>query len=375
MKILFISRAYPPTIGGIEKQNFGIAQALSKIAHVKVIANKRGKKYLPVFLLTTLVRLLFIFGKYDIVLFGDGVLAPLAVIAKVFSRHAKFVSIIHGLDITYAQRTSFMGSIYRKINIPALKKFDLLIMVGNQTITEAIAVGIEREKCTFIPNGFENSDVCEQHSRSELEKLLGTSLANKKVLLRVGRYVPHKGVPWFIENVVPHLPQEYIFVAAGATASFSSAGDQNVFTVAQSIVKKHNLKNRVWLLTNISWQNMKILYNTADLVVSPNIPIKGSLEGFGINTIEAAGCGRIVLASDLEGLKDSIKDGVSGFLVPPKDALAWRTKIMEVLSDQFDRVQFGEKAQYYTTQNFQWDKIAKKYLHAIEKVWKEPRAS
>ena len=182
-------------------------------------------------------------------------------------------------------------------------------------------------------------------------------------------------MPWFIENVVPPLPQEYIFVAAGATASFSSAGDQNVFTVAQSIVKKHNLKNRVWLLTNISWQNMKILYNTADLVVSPTIPIKGSLEGFGINTLEAAGGGRIVLASDLEGLKDSIKDGVSGFLVPPKDALAWRTKIMEVLSDQFDRVQFGEKAQYYTTQNFQWDKIAKKYLHAIEKVWKEPRAS
>ncbi len=51
--ILFISRAYPPIIGGIENQNYGIAKSLSKIAPVKIIANKRGKKFLPFFFNTS----------------------------------------------------------------------------------------------------------------------------------------------------------------------------------------------------------------------------------------------------------------------------------------------------------------------------------
>lgn len=51
---------------------------------------------------------------------------------------------------------------------------------------------------------------------------------------------------------------------------------------------------------------MQTLYNTADIVVSPNIRIPGSMEGFGINAIEAGACSRAVIASDLDGLKDAV---------------------------------------------------------------------
>jgi phosphatidylinositol alpha-1,6-mannosyltransferase len=72
-RIIFISRAYPPVLGGIENQNYGLYTSLSKITKVRLIANKRGKKFLPIFLVRAIFQSLFLLWKYDTVLLGDGV--------------------------------------------------------------------------------------------------------------------------------------------------------------------------------------------------------------------------------------------------------------------------------------------------------------
>ena len=146
-----------------------------------------------------------------------------------------------------------------------------------------------------------------------------------------------------------------------------TAGDKDDFEVCEKIVKEKSLERRVWLFPNIAEEKKKILLETADLVVSPNIKVKGSMEGFGINAIEAGACGRVVVASALEGLKDAIKDGENGFLVEPENAEAWIKKINELLADDEARKEFGEKARKYTIENFSWDKIANRYLEEIEK--------
>ena len=365
--ILFISRAYPPTIGGIENQNYGIAQALSKITSIKIIANKRGKKFLPFFLIQAMGQALFSVGKYDTVLIGDGVLAPLAFFLKIFYPRKKFVSIIHGLDITYAHKKSLPGKIYRLINIPSLKRLDKLIMVGHHTIKEAVAVGIPKNKCVFIPNGFNLQEIYQKHSRAELEKLLKMDLSDKKVILRVGRFVRHKGLEWFISKVMPRLPENYILIGAGGRNK-KTVGDGDIYPDCQKAIAENNLQNRVKLLTNIPQSDMNILFNTVDLFISPNIEIAGSMEGFGINAIEGSACQKVVVASNLQGLKDAVIDGKNGFLVEPENTEQWTKKIKAILeADDFRRA-FGKRAQQYTIRNFSWPTIAKKYLDALSKV-------
>jgi glycosyltransferase involved in cell wall biosynthesis len=90
-----------------------------------------------------------------------------------------------------------------------------------------------------------------------------------------------------------------------------------------------------------------------------NIYVKGSAEGFGLNALEAVICGQIVLSSDLQGLKDTIKDNVNGFMLEPKNPIAWKNKIEEISSLQFNKKDFIKKAQKYTLNNFTWDKISK----------------
>lgn len=366
MKILFISHSYPPIWGGVESQNFNLAESLKKITEVKVIANGKGKKWLPIFLPITYFRMLFLMFRYDMCLLGNGILAPLGLFAKIFHRKKKFFCVVHGLDITFARKYGFLSWVYKNINIPSMKKLSRLLMVGNATIEEAVKTGISRGHCVFIPNGINPAEFSETHSREEMEKILGPEIDRKKVIFRLARFVPHKGTSWFIENVVPKLPEDVVLVAAGGRVGKNTAGDKDDFAVCEKIIEEKKLSSRVCLFPNIEEKKKKILLNTADIVISPNIKVPGTMEGFGLNVIEAGVCARTVVASALEGLKDAIKEGENGFLVESGNADAWTAKINELLSDDNFRKEFGEKAKKYVIENYSWDKIARRYLEEMK---------
>src|SRR4030042_2354499 len=198
MKILFVSHSYPPIWGGVESQNFNLAENLKKFANVKIIANGKGKKYLPIFLPLTFLRVLFLMIWYDACILGNGVLAPLGEGAKIFHRSKKFFCIVHGLDVTFANKKGILSKIYKNVNIVSLKRLNKLIMVGNATIEEAVKSGIRREKCVFIPNGINPDEFGEFHEREELKKVLAEDTDDKKIIFRLARFVPHKGTSWFI---------------------------------------------------------------------------------------------------------------------------------------------------------------------------------
>ncbi|QQS61499.1 MAG: glycosyltransferase family 4 protein [Candidatus Moraniibacteriota bacterium] len=365
MRILFLSKSYPPTIGGIENQNFELAEALKKHVSVTVIANTRGKKFLPFFLPYAFIKSLFLLRKHDVILLGDGVLAPLGLALSVFSPSKTYASVIHGLDITFAKKKSILGILYRFINIPSLSLLDHILAVGNETIQEAVSAGIPRKICTFIPNGINPSTVIAKRTRKDLEKLLERKLENTFVILRVGRFVEHKGVEWFIRNILPYLPEDVIFIAAGGLVKSKNAGDANFFPECKKTVQELKLQTKVHFFTNIPWKDMQTLYNTADIVVSPNIRIPGSMEGFGINAIEAGACSRAVIASDLDGLKDAVHNEKNGILLEPANKELWIKTLRELLDNKERRELLGKNAHDYVLKNFTREIMAEKYLKIL----------
>jgi len=366
MKILFISHSYPPILGGVESQNYNLAQNLAKLTPTKIIANDRGKWWLPVFVPVTFVRAFFLMTNYDACLVGNGVLAPVAAVLKFFHPRKKFFSVIHGLDLTFAYKKGFLPKIYSLINIPSIKKMDKLFMVGNFTIEEALKIGIPKDRCIFIPNGVPIEDFKKDFSREDMSKLFGEDLKNKKLILRLGRFVPHKGTAWFIKNVMPQLDENIVMVATGNRVAKNTAGDPDNFEDCEKAIRENQLEKRVRLIPAIPQKDLLVLLNTADLVVSPNIKYPGSSEGFGINAIEAAACERIVVASDLQGLADAIKNGKNGFLVEPENAEQWIKKIQAIFSagPEFAK-NFGQMAGQFVKENFTWERISKKYLEEM----------
>ena len=365
MKILFVSRAYPPTVGGIENQNYELAKWLSEIAEVKIIANTRGRKFLPFFAPYALVRALLMMHKYDALLIGDGTLAILSWIIKLFHKKPT-LCVVHGLDINYGSAS--LGVWYEKNLIKIyqtfwigifIKSFDKLIAVGNETIRVGLERKIPQDKFVFIPNGVDTEKHLTESTRADLEKILNVPIAGKKILLTSGRLAKRKGVAWFIRNVMIELSEDFIYIVAG-----SGPDKENVL----SAVQEQKLKERVLMLGYVSDEIKNILLNTADLFVQPNIKIPGDMEGFGISVIEAGSCRLPVLASNMEGLKDAIKDGKNGFLVESENSEAYVEKINQLFAQGSPREIYGQAVRDYVIENYQWEKIAQQYLEEIQKV-------
>jgi len=278
------------------------------------------------------------------------------------------ISVIHGLDVNYNSKSlgvwyeKILVVLYQKIWVNIfLKKLDKFIAVGNETVKALQEKGIPTKKIVFISNGIDTEKYFKNHTRQELEKILGENIDNKKIILTSGRLAKRKGVAWFCQNVMPQLPENYIYVIAG-----DGADKNNV----EEAIKKNDLSTRIKMLGYVSDEVRDVLFNTCDVFVQPNIKVPGDMEGFGISVIEAASCQIPVIASDIEGLKDAIKDGQNGFLVESGNAEAWVNKINELLSNDEARKSFGQKARQFVMDNYTWEKISRKYLEEIEKTIK-----
>ena len=353
LKILFISRSIYPEHGGIEIHNYELSRWLSNIAELKLIANTHGNFFLPVFFPYAIVKAMLLLRYFDVVLLGDGVLGIIGWIVKFFHKKP-VICIVHGLDLTYQMK------IYQKLWVNIFIKIsDKIIAVGNETIQIGVKKNIPTEKFVFIPNGVDPEKYFRSYSRSDLEKVIGEKLENRNTILTLGRLIRRKGVAWFVENVMPKLSSNLIYIVAG------DGPDKNNI---ERIIKNRNLQKSVKVLGYVNDQTKGILFNTCDLFIQPNIKVKGDMEGFGIAVIEAASCHLPVIASKLEGLQDAIKDNQNGFLIEPYDVKGYIRKINELFENAEFRKGSGKKAREFVIENYSWSIIAQKYLEEIKKT-------
>lgn len=98
-------------------------------------------------------------------------------------------------------------------------------------------------------------------------------------------------------------------------------------------------------------------------------------EGWGIANLEAAACGTPTIASDVPGLRDSVVDGRTGFLVPHGDVEALSRRIEELLGDEDQRARLGTGAREFA-EGFTWDASARSMERFLqERVVKGPGPS
>lgn len=352
MRVLFISRAYPPVVGGIENQNEAIGRWLSTIAGCEIIANGKGKKWLPVFIPWAVAKGLWSARNADVILLGDGVVAIIAWWMRILYPHKRIVCILHGLDITY------QGSLYQMLWVKLFfRAIDHFIAVSQSTANVAMSAAIKKEQITVIPNGIDMPAKKVSVSKDELSTLLSMDVSERHVLLTVGRLVKRKGVVWFLRNVLLALPENYLYVIAG-----DGPEQAEITTILQS----PDYAGRVVYLGVITEEQKCLLFSTADLFIQPNIEVPGDVEGFGITVIEAGGYGLPVLASDLEGLRDSVQEGYNGWRVPVGDKSRFVDEIQNKINEIKNDKDYSQRIIQYVNDTFSYEIIIKRYQQILE---------
>jgi len=90
-------------------------------------------------------------------------------------------------------------------------------------------------------------------------------------------------------------------------------------------------------------------------------------EGWGLVVLEANACGTPALGYDVPGLRDSIKAGVNGFLVPDGDVGALSRRAISMLDDGSTLRRLSSGSKKYS-EGFCWDKTADRFESLLEKV-------
>jgi glycosyltransferase involved in cell wall biosynthesis len=93
----------------------------------------------------------------------------------------------------------------------------------------------------------------------------------------------------------------------------------------------------------------------------PNVnnPDGKDVEGFGLIALEAADHGAPLIAADLEGIRDAVMHGQTGFLAPAEDALAWASRLTQLLDWSVEqRKEFSQTARQVLLQHYSWRRVA-----------------
>ena len=90
-------------------------------------------------------------------------------------------------------------------------------------------------------------------------------------------------------------------------------------------------------------------------------------EGWGLTVTEANACGTPVIASDVPGLRDAVRDGETGVLFPYGDSGALAAKLVRLLRDPGERERMSRNALAYAAK-FTWDNAAATTLEVLERV-------
>ncbi len=146
--------------------------------------------------------------------------------------------------------------------------------------------------------------------------------SGEKIVLMAARLLKTKGTREFV-SAAKKLHE------SGVKARFWLVGDpdpENPASIAPKELENWYFRKEVEFFGHRS--DMPLLMSKAHIVVLPSYR-----EGLPKVLIEAAACGRAVVTTDVPGCRDAIINGVTGLLVPPKDAVALAKAIQKLLDD------------------------------------------
>jgi len=210
-------------------------------------------------------------------------------------------------------------------------------VISESTREDLVRRGFARERITVIYPGVDAVHYAPDPA---------VPRAAAPTFLYVGRLKRYKGVETAIAAAVR------LRRAGMPGASLWIAGDGSDRRRLEAVAARAGAGDAVRFLGYVSEARKLELYRQAWAVVFPS-----PKEGWGITNVEAAACGTPAVASDSPGLRESVRHGETGLLVPHGDADALAAALGEMARDPERRARLGRGARAFA-QGLSWDRAA-----------------
>ena len=253
----------------------------------------------------------------------------------------------------------------------ALEMADGIIAVSQRDAREILdRFAVDPERLRVIPNGidchfFRPVDSTVELARYDIDPA-------RPYVLFLGRVSRQKGIIHFLKAAAGFEPETQIVICASAPDSAEIAHE-----VEKSLYELRQRRSVVWINEMVSKKTAVELYTHAAVFCCPSI-----YEPFGIINLEAMACETPVVASRVGGIPDVVVDGETGLLIdfeprspidpepadPGQFAAHITAAVNRLLKDETLRRTMGAKGRQRAAEKFGWDKVAGKTLEFYREI-------
>src|SRR5919106_427511 len=285
------------------------------------------------------------------------------------SARINVVSPIYDVVHSHYWLSGWIGRLAReRWQIPLTHSFHTLGRVKNRTLAPTIGeaadlvhlYGADPRRVRVIAPGVD-TEVFTPGDRDAAKTALG--LAGRRVILFVGRLQPLKQPDVAVRAVAeltrrePDLGPISLVVLGGP----SGRGGVQPGSLAK-LAADLGIADALRLEGAIPHDDLPRYYRAADAVLIPS-----RSESFGLVAIEASACGAPVVASDVGGLGVTVRDGVTGLLVPSFEPLEYADALSRVLSDPALAAAMGSAGSHFA-RRFDWRRASIDLLAVYEEL-------
>ncbi len=233
--------------------------------------------------------------------------------------------------------------------------------------------GAEPDKIRTVACGFDEEEVSPM-PKEEACRQLGIR-GDMFTVLQLGRMVPRKGVDDTIRGFAiacrRGLNGRLIVVGCDVPGCVTKSQELNRL---RGIAESEGVSERVLFAGQCSRSEIRKYYAACDVFVT--VPW---YEPFGITPLEAMACGRPVIGSKVGGIQSTVRDGITGFHVPPKNPVAIAGRLLELYEQPELVSQLGLNALQWVRSKYTWrsitEQLAEVYMDLIADGVQVPMSS
>lgn len=230
--------------------------------------------------------------------------------------------------------------------------------------SEIISRGISESRVTVIPNAVDSKSFV-FNPPVDISLRTRFNLEGKTVIGFIGSFYGYEGLELLIESfalISRRRPDLRLLFAGGGPREKQM----------QELVKQLGIGEAVIFLGRVPHAEVQGVYSVLDILAYPRLPARVTELVTPLKPLEAMAQGRIVVASDVGGHRELIRDGETGYLFSAGDRQALAFKLEQTISARSDWPRILNQARIFVETERTWALSVGRYRSVYEGLTKGP---
>jgi PEP-CTERM/exosortase A-associated glycosyltransferase len=259
---------------------------------------------------------------------------------------------------TYAAN-SWKYRMVRSIETWACRKAVQVAVLCYGIKNDLVSRGIPSDKLRVVYNGINPQDFRVLGYDEEFARRLGTS--GKKVLGFVGSFYRYEGLDLLVKAFAKlcETRDDLILLLVGGGETAKELREQ---------AKKLSLQDKVIIPGRFPHEDVPRIYSVIDILVYPRYSMRLTELVTPLKPLEAMAMGKPLVASDIGGHRELIRNEFTGLLFQPGDASALAAALLRLLDDAGLRAKIAAQGNEWVLENHTWSKTTAVYSTIYEKA-------